>query len=423
MALLSSAAGVAVAHRPDHHASRRLAGGAKQAASPATTTTSAPAPLTARIEPSSTPVTSPRSPTTSAPQPVQHRGDLVLSAAEEPDCMDWIGACALSSWGIYTVQANTMPRAFDYTDSGYQPSPLLAGEPVLQASPRQVVTYHINPQAVWSDGHPIVSHDFSYTWDQIAHGQNIADTTGYSQITSVDDRDPHRAVVTFSSPFPDWKMLFGGFDGLLPSHLLGGQDRDAAMKDGYSWSGGPWKLDHWSKGTEVVLVPNPNYWGKKPKLSSVTFRFVTDAGAEAKAFASGQVLAVYPQAQPNAGDLKGRPGTFFDAVGGLSYEALWFNVEKAPLNDVKVRQALAYATDRDAIAASVFGSIQPGVKAIQSFFTPAFGPAYSDPFSRYQPSLSQVNQLMAAAGYAKGPDGVWAKGGHELSIELKTTAT
>src|SRR5439155_10937580 len=160
----------------------------------------------------------------------------------------------------YTVQANTMPRAFDYTASGYQPSPLLAGEPVLQASPRQVVTYHINPQAVWSDGQPIVSHDFSYTWDQIAHGQNIADTTGYSQITSVDDRDPRRAVVTFSSPFPDWKMLFGGFDGLLPSHLLGGQDRDAAMKDGYSWSGGPWKLDHWSKGTEVVLVPNPNYW-------------------------------------------------------------------------------------------------------------------------------------------------------------------
>ena len=56
------------------------------------------------------------------------------------------------------------------------------------------------------------------------------------------------------------------------------------------------------------------YWGKKPNLSSVTFKFITDTAAEQQDFKSGQVLAIYPQAQPGQEALKGQPGTYFDAV-------------------------------------------------------------------------------------------------------------
>ena len=125
----------------------------------------------------------------------------------------------------------------------------------------------------------------------------------------MDDTDPHTAVVTFKTPYPDWKVLFGGNYGVLPSHLLAGKDRDALMKDGYTWSGGPWMLDHWTKGSEVKLVPNPTYWGKKPNLSSVTFKFITDTAAEQQDYKSGQILASYPQAQPGGEALKGTPGT------------------------------------------------------------------------------------------------------------------
>ena len=226
-------------------------------------------------------------------------GDLVVSAEQEPDCVDWIGSCAGAAWGTYTIGANTMPRAYDFTDqSVFAPSPVLTGPADLVTTPTQKITYHINPKAVWSDGQPITSHDFKYTWDQIAHGKDIYDTTGYSQIASVDDTDPHTAVVTMSSTFADWKSLFGAFYGIYPSHLLEGKDRDALMKDGYTWSGGPWMLDHWTKGVEIKLVPNPQYWGKKPNLSSLTFKFLTDTAAEQAAFKSGQVLGVYPQAQP-----------------------------------------------------------------------------------------------------------------------------
>ncbi len=348
-------------------------------------------------------------------------GDIVLGAEQEPDCMDWIGSCAGAAWGVYTVETNTMPRAYDYTDSGYQPSILLTGAATLTTTPNQVVTYNINPAAVWSDGQPITSTDFKYTWDQIANGKDIYDQSGYSQISGVDDTDPHTAIVTYKTPYPDWRALFGGFYGVFPSHLLTGKDRDAAMKDGYTFSGGPWMLDHWTKGTEVKLVPNPMYWGKKPNLSSATFKFITDTAAEQQDYKSGQILASYPQAQPGGEALKGTPGTYFDAISGLSYEALWFNVEKAPLDSKAVRQALGYATDRNAIVQQLFSPIQPDIKPIQSMFTPAFGAAYTTPFSKYSLDMAMVNTLMTGDGWAKGSDGIWAKGGTKATLELKTT--
>jgi peptide/nickel transport system substrate-binding protein len=205
---------------------------------------------------SGSPTTTGNSPTTST---VKQGGDLTLSAEQEPDCMDWIGSCAGAAWGPWTVGGNTMPRAYDIgTDNTFKPSILLTGDATVVNSPQQKVTYHINPKAVWSDGQPITSTDFKYTWDQIAHGKNIYDQTGYKNIASVDDSDPHTAVVTFSQTFGDWKGLFGAYYGVLPSHILQGQDRAALMKDGYTFSGGPWKLDHWTKGTEIKVVPNPN---------------------------------------------------------------------------------------------------------------------------------------------------------------------
>jgi peptide/nickel transport system substrate-binding protein len=284
-----------------------------------------------------------------------------------------------------------------------------------------VVTYHINPRAVWDDGQPITSRDFRYTWDQVAHGKDVNDRTGYQDIGSVDGSDPHTAVVTFAQTFADWKYLFGGLYGIFPSHLLESKDRDTMMKDGYTFSGGPWKLAHWIKGTEVTLVPNVNYWGKEPNLSSVTFKFITDTAAEQQDYKTGQISAFYPQAQPGGEALRASHGTFHDAIPGLSFEGVWFDVDHPPLNSKAVRQALAYATDRVAIVKQLFSAIEPNIKPINSFFTPAFGKVYTEPFARYRLDLKAVNQLMTSDGWTKGSDGLWAKGSTKATLELKTT--
>jgi peptide/nickel transport system substrate-binding protein len=358
-------------------------------------------------------------------------GNLVLGAEQEPDCADWISSCAGASWGYWTMNVNTMPRAFDPVLQDdetyvYEPSILLAGEPTLETDPKQVVTYEINPDAVWSDGEPITSSDFKYTWEQITTGEDIYDTTGYSNIESVDDSDPAVAVVTYETPYAGWKGLFGGGFGIYPSHILEGQDRNAAMVNGYDFSGGPWIIEEWNKGSEVVLVPNENYWGDVPKLESVTFRFVTDTAAEFQAYQAGEVAAIYPQPQLdviesiNAGGEELGNSSFTPNTGNI--EALWMNNAAPPFDSVAVRQAFAYSLDRDAIVEALFGGI--GVTEASNALDPPIMAPYTNPdaFADYQLDLEQVDELMTGDGWEKNGDGIWEKDGETASIEFITTA-
>jgi peptide/nickel transport system substrate-binding protein len=362
--------------------------------------------------------------TTAPPiQSVRQGGDIVAAAEQEPACMDWIDTCANSKWGIYTVQATTLPRAYDIGPEGsYVPSILLTGEATVVAGPPTVITYNINPRATWDDGTPITSADFRYTWQQITATTQIIDKTGYDLISSVDYSDPHRAVVTFTKPYGGWKTLFGGTYGLLPNHLLSTQDRNQAMKNGYPFSGGPWRLDHWTKGVEIKLVPNAKYWGKKPDLASLTFKFPPDGPTELQQLTTGPVVAAYPPPEANQLALKTQAGMSVDIATGMSIEALWFNVIRTPLDSKAVRQALAYATDRDTLVDQVLGTTQPSIKPAQSFYTPAAGKAYSTPFSRYSFNQKTVDQLMTGDGWLKDADGIWAKGAIKAAFELKTTA-
>lgn len=366
--------------------------------------------------------------TTVDPASIPEGGDLVIGAEQEPDCVDWISSCAGASWGFWTLNVNTMPRTFDpvKTDDGYvyEPSILLDGEPELETDPQQKVTYTIAEDAVWSDGEPITSTDFKYTWEQITTGEDIYDTTGYANIESVDDSDPKVAVVTFSEPFSDWKGLFGGGFGIYPSHILEGQDRNAAMANGYEFSGGPWVMEAWNKGTEIVLVPNEQYWGDQPKLDSVTFRFVTDTAAEFQAYQAGEVAAIYPQPQIdviesiNAG-VEGN-SSFTEETGNM--EALWMNNAEPPFDSVNVRKAFAYSLDRDAIVEALFGGIGLDT-ALNQLEAPILGD-FTDPeaFSEYTLDLDQVDSLMTEDGWEKNGDGIWEKDGEPANIEFITTA-
>jgi peptide/nickel transport system substrate-binding protein len=358
-------------------------------------------------------------------------GTIVIGAEQEPACADWISSCAGAVWGLWTMQQHTMPRAFDPVRSGdswrYAPSPLLAGEPTVEPGPPQRVTYRINPAAVWSDGTPITSADFAYTWDQIANGKDVYDPTGYDQIESVETPDPKTAVVTFKAdePFGSWRQLFGVDYGVYPSHLLEGKNRNRIMRNGYEFSGGPFEIESWDKGVGVTLVPNAAYWGEKPKVDKVVFRFIESTPREFQAFESNEVDAIYPQSEPSAVELitEGVSGgqSLYTAETANS-EALWINNEAAPLDSVPVRQAIAYAIDRDAIVERLFGAL--GVNRPLQSLNPPIVSAYSDTtaWSGYTRDLARVDQLLTGDGWEKGDDGLWAKDGEKLRLTIVTDA-
>ena len=134
---------------------------------------------------------------------------------------------------------------------------------------------------MWSDGQPITSEDFKYTWDQIANGKDIYDKTGYDKIESVDSTQPEDRGrhVQGAVRLVDRACSVAASTASSRRTSSQGKDRAKAMKNGYDWSGGPW-IGKWHNGVDVTLTPNPNWYGTKPKLDKVIFKFIPDTAAE-----------------------------------------------------------------------------------------------------------------------------------------------
>jgi len=357
---------------------------------------------------------------TSSAVPVATGGTLMIGLEDEPRCLDWLGTCGATDSGFWAANVTTVPRVFSVEQVGrgwaYQATTLVAAAPTLAGGDKPVATYRINPYATWSDGQPITSADFTFTWQQVVRGEDVLDRSGYLDIESVDDSDPSVAMVTFSRPVGDWKSLFGGRVGVLPSHLLAGHDRSAEMADGYGWSGGPWKIASWKRGSELTLVPNDRYWGAKPKLDKVTFTFLPNGGEALQALKAKEVLGIYPRSgldeiQTMAAKDEQLRAAYSETT--LETTGLAFNMGRSPFDDVRVRQAIAFSLDREHIATRPAQSFAP--ELLEGF-------ADAHAFALYRQDLGQVETLLRAAGWRKGGDGMWAKRGVRLAVPVTVAA-
>lgn len=398
--------------------------GSDDAAEDTPTTTAA-----ASTETTAAAATTTAAPATTDAPPVADGGTLTIGADQEPDCADSMNTCGGSSWGYWMMNVTTLPRLYTTEKEGdlwvLKPTDLVDGEPKVETSPKQKVTIKLTKKGVWSTGDPITSADLKYTYEQIAgpDAKDVYDATGYDKIESVETPDDQTFIMTFKEPYADWKNLFGAGYGFVPSKILAGKDRNTEMKDGYSWSAGPWKIEKWEKGVSITLVPNDKYWGDKPKLDKVVFKFIPDTTASFQAFKAGEVSVLSPQPQIAVIDAikAGFDGNSAASAETGAVEALWMNNAKAPFDVLEVRQAIAYAIDRDVVVERLFGGL--GVKkAVQSFNPPIVAKYAGTDFDIYKKDLKKVEELMTKAGYAKGSDGIWAKGGAKATFSLKTTA-
>ena len=186
---------------------------------------------------------------------------------------------------------------------------------------------------------------------------------------------------------------------------------------------GPFRFSAWRRGDSLTVVRNADYWGGAPSLDAATFKFIADPSAAYAALMAGDVDAFHYYPAPESFAQFVADPRFRVFVGPTEGETiLSLNNRRPPLNDVRVRRAIAFALDRKAIIdGAMFGYGTP----IGSHFPPR-NPAYVDLTGQYPHDVAQAKRLLAEAGYANGfalslklpPPSYARRGGEIIAAQL-----
>lgn len=217
------------------------------------------------------------------PATLRDGGDLRLALTAFPPNFNILHIDGNSA-EVAAMMKATLPRAFiigpdgsTTVDTNYFTSIELTG------TAPQVVTYTINPKAVWSDGTPITWEDIASQVHALSGADKnfeIAGPSGAERVASVtrgvDDR---QAVMTFAKPYAEWRGMFAGNGMLLPKSMTATPEAfNKGQLDGPGPSAGPFIATSLDRTTlRIVLSRNPKWWGPRPRLDNITYLVLDDA--------------------------------------------------------------------------------------------------------------------------------------------------
>jgi peptide/nickel transport system substrate-binding protein len=283
----------------------------------------------------------------------------------------------------------------------------------------KTITYHLRRDAKWSDGAPFTAADVRFSTEVVRNPANNEGThLGFDQIARVDTPDPYTVVFRLLRPYSGFYVSFFSSGGaspcVLPEHLLGKLPNiNEAPYNALPVGIGPFKYASWKRADSIELVPDPLYFGRKPKLQRIVFKVIPDRNTTLTQLSTHEIDMWLPV-----------PGAYFDRVRALpgiaiarqpsyGYNHIDVNLTHGALRDPAVRRALRLATDR----ATIVAKIRHGVGIVQD--TPfAPGHPFHVDLPRVPFDVAAANRELDRAGWRRGPDGVRAKGGQRLEFTV-----
>ncbi len=176
----------------------------------------------------------------------------------------------------------------------------------------KTITYHLRRDAKWSDGVPFTAADVKFSTDVVRNPANNEGThQGFDQIARVDTPDPYTVVFRLVRPYSGFYVNFFSSGGanpcILPEHLLDKLPNiNQAPYNALPVGIGPFKYASWKRGDSIELVPNPLYFGRKPKLERVVFKIIPDRNTTLTQLTTHEIDLWLPV-----------PGAYFDRVRAL----------------------------------------------------------------------------------------------------------
>ena len=430
-----------------------------QSTTPAPTTapaTAAPPTAPASAEPTAPPAAAvDLFDTTYAPEAGAVGGTIVIG--------DWQEATQLNPYylaqGAEANVASLVWHSLVTISSNFKYIPQLAAEPIPTSDNDGVtlgaggdamtVAWQLRDGLKWSDGQPLTCDDFKYAWEWVMTEGNVAIRTGFEDITNFECASNTNMVWHFGKVYEGYLTLMMA---PLPRHYLGA----IAISDQINGAGfrpdevaklpvsGPFKLESVTPHADLRLVRNDNFanarTGKTANLDSIIFKWYGDPEALIAGFRSGEIDVAFDLQDsdiPKVQDLDDQvsaipallveflrpnwsPASDFDAAvknGGCSRNpAVEDRGAGCPMADQAMRQANSFAIDKGEINSRLLGAnvqvANTNISPVAWFYADQ-SPATYDP--------AKANEILDAAGWARGPDGIREKDGLKAKIELCTT--
>jgi len=265
-------------------------------------------------------------------------------------------------------------------------------------------TFHLRPNVKFHDGTPLTAEAVKFCFDRQLNDQGPFYATGtYPYVKGFLGNVAGVEVVNPTTVQIRLKSALTPFLQYLAHHSLYIYSPDALKKWGkdivkHPVGTGPFKLETWEPGVRVVLARNDQYWGGKPKLDKLVFAITPDAAVRwAKLKANECQVMPFPNPADVAAMQKD-PSIKVLHQEGLNIGYLAFNTEHKPLDDVRVRQAINYAINRDAILKAVY---QGAGKKAKNPIPPTIW-SYNDAVKDYAYSPAKAKALLAEAGLKDG---------------------
>lgn len=259
---------------------------------------------------------------------------------------------------VASLMRPTMPRAFRIAADGSATvnTDYFTSVELTSTDP-QVVTYTINPEAVWSDGAPITWEDIKSQIDATSGKSDqfaIAATNGSDRVASVERGvDDRQAVVTFAQPWADWQGMFAGTSVLTPKSTTATPEAfNTGQLDRPGPSAGPFIISELDRGAKrITLTRNPKWWGEPPLLDRITFLVLDDA-ARIPALQNNTIDATGLATLDEMEIARRTADIAIRRAPGLAWYHFTFNGAPGKiLEDPALRRAIAKGIDRETIAA------------------------------------------------------------------------
>jgi peptide/nickel transport system substrate-binding protein len=311
-------------------------------------------------------------------------GNLIAAIAGEPDQLD---PQKTSSYFSFEVLENVFDTLVE-PDENLEMRPALAES--WTVSPDQLTwTFRLRDGVTWHDGSPFTADDVVYSYRRIID-EKLSNVDKFSAVTDVTAPDPSTVVVRVKEPTPNLLTNLGGFKGMAIVSRRNVESGEIATRP---MGTGPFSFASQRSGDSITLAANPNYWGGAPKIPGVTYRFISEPSTALSALQAGEVDWTDSIPAQRVEQLRNDDSIHLAVTPSNDYWYFALNQAREPWNDVRVRRAIAYAIDRDAIVqATSYGTAVANQLAI-----PEGNPWYVR-YDQYRYDLDEAKRLLDESG-------------------------